>query len=165
MTFQPQVVLHISDLHFGSDKSESEKAVRALALEGLVSAILALDEEWRPTIVCISGDIAWKGRAGEYVEAAQWLKGTLDKLSVSPDHVLICAGNHDIDRSKVSFSRPRSPRKADQFLAVPIDSGAPSHSLSTSILRRRLVFKSCGSVPNRRTSSASVCWRESLSAR
>ena len=124
MKFQPQVVLHISDLHFGSDKSESEKAVRALALEGLVSAILALDEEWRPTIVCISGDIAWKGRASEYVEAAQWLKGTLDKLGVSPDHVLICAGNHDIDRAKVTFSRPRSPRKADQFLAVPIDNGA-----------------------------------------
>ena len=117
----PQVILHLSDLHFGCDKSESERALRSLALDGLISAILKLDAEWQPTILCISGDVAWKGKAPEYQEASRWLNNLLNRLNISPDHVLICAGNHDIDRDAVIYSRPRDAADADQMLSVPID--------------------------------------------
>src|ERR1700722_5990492 len=116
-----QVILHLSDLHFGCDKSDSERAARALALEGLNAAVLKLPPEWKPTIVCISGDIAYKGLASEYEEAAVWLTNLLKDLDIRPDHVVICAGNHDIDRNAVAYDRPKDAAQADHMLAVPID--------------------------------------------
>lgn len=116
-----QVILHLSDLHFGCDKSDSERALRELALNGLSSAVRKLEPEWQPTIVCISGDIAYRGRAAEYKEAAAWLVKLLKELNVPADHVLICPGNHDLDRNKVTYDRPKDGVEADNALAVPLD--------------------------------------------
>jgi hypothetical protein len=116
-----QVILHLSDLHFGCDKSDSERAARALALEGLNAAILKLQPEWKPTIVCISGDIGYKGLVSDYEEAVVWLTKLLKDLDIAPDHVLICAGNHDIDRNTVTYDRPKDAIEADQMLALPLD--------------------------------------------
>ena len=116
-----QVILHLSDLHFGCDKSDSERAARALALEGLNAAILKLQPDWKPTIVCISGDIGYKGLVSDYEEAAVWLTKLLKDLDIAPDHVLICAGNHDIDRDTVTYGRPKDAIEADQMLALPLD--------------------------------------------
>jgi predicted MPP superfamily phosphohydrolase len=116
-----QVILHLSDLHFGCDKSDSEIAARALALEGLNAAIMKLPPEWKPTIICISGDIAYKGLASEYEEATVWLTKLLNDLGIRPDHVVTCAGNHDIDRNAVTYDRPKDAAEADQMLAVPLD--------------------------------------------
>lgn len=116
-----QVILHISDVHFGCDKSESARASRQLALDGITSAILKLEPEWRPTIVCLSGDIAYRGKSPEYEEASKWLAKLLKELSIPPDHVVICAGNHDIDREKVTYARPKDAGEADRMLSFPLD--------------------------------------------
>jgi predicted MPP superfamily phosphohydrolase len=117
-----QAILHLSDLHFGGDKSESARAARKLALDGLASTIRSLESEWQPTILCISGDIAFKGIKSDYDEASAWLRKLLADLKLSADHVLICAGNHDIDRTKVNYARPSNPTEADQMLSMPLDS-------------------------------------------
>jgi Calcineurin-like phosphoesterase len=116
-----QVILHISDVHFGCDRSESARASRQLALDGVTSAILKLEPEWRPTIVCLSGDIAYRGKSPEYEEASKWLAKLLKELSIPPDHVVICAGNHDIDREKVTYARPKDAGEADRMLSFPLD--------------------------------------------
>jgi hypothetical protein len=117
-----QIILHLSDLHFGCDRSDSERAARALALDGINAAILKLQPVWKPTIVCISGDIGYKGLASDYEEAAEWLTKLLKDLGIPWDHVLICAGNHDIDRDAVTYDRPKDATESDQMLAVPLDS-------------------------------------------
>jgi Calcineurin-like phosphoesterase len=116
-----QVVLHLSDVHFGCDKSDSARALRQLALDGITSAILKLEPEWRPTIVCLSGDIAYRAKSSEYEGAAEWLAKLLKELSIPSDHVVICAGNHDIDREKVTYSLPRDAGEADRMLSFPLD--------------------------------------------
>ena len=116
-----QVILHLSDVHFGCDRSESARALRQLALDGITSAILKLEPEWRPTIVCLSGDIANRGKSSEYEEAAKWLESLLRELSIPPDHIVICAGNHDIDREKVTYARPADATEADKMLSCPLD--------------------------------------------
>jgi hypothetical protein len=116
-----QVILHLSDVHFGCDKSESARALRQLALNGITSAILKLEPEWRPSIVCLSGDVAYRGKSSEYEEAAKWLEKLLGELSIPPDHILICAGNHDIDRDKVAYARPADATEADKMLSCPLD--------------------------------------------
>jgi hypothetical protein len=116
-----QVVLHLSDVHFGCDKSESARALRQLALDGISSAILKLEPEWRPTIVCLRWDIAYRGRSSDYEEAAKWLEKLLEELSIAPDHVVISAGNHDIDRDKVTYAGPADATEADKMLSYPLD--------------------------------------------
>jgi hypothetical protein len=60
MNAKRHVVIHLTDLHFGQDTSRDQIAARDLALAGVVKTIDGLESDWRPTLVCISGDIGWK---------------------------------------------------------------------------------------------------------
>ena len=51
------VILHISDLHFGWGGQEKERAERDLALNGLLNQLRALEKDWAPHLICVSGDI------------------------------------------------------------------------------------------------------------
>ena len=116
-----EIVLHLTDLHFGWDKETSKLAERKIVLDSLIDTVAALHRDWKPTIVCVTGDIAWHGSAKDYSEAEEWLRRLLDRIGLSFADVLACAGNHDSDRNQASsFSRPRDHSEADQVLRVPI---------------------------------------------
>ena len=67
------VILHLTDLHFGRDQDENELTARNLALTALLNEVASLDDDWKPTVVCVTGDMANKGRATEYELAARWI--------------------------------------------------------------------------------------------
>jgi len=49
------VILHISDLHFSSNqkiKKEKEKI-----MSSLLDVLIQLEPEWKPNVICVSGDI------------------------------------------------------------------------------------------------------------
>jgi len=116
-----EVVLHLTDLHFGWDKDTSKLAERKIVLDSLIDELAYLHCDWKPTIVCVTGDIGWHGSAQDYVEAEAWLKKLLDRIGLTFADVLVCAGNHDIDQNQSStLSRPRDHAEADQVLRVPI---------------------------------------------
>lgn len=97
-------LLHLSDLHFGmeakSDKEQSLSAQRKNTLDTLEETLRGLPREWRPDLVVISGDIAWKGRTGDYEAAAQWLTSNiLEPWALKSSDLIICPGNHDLDRN------------------------------------------------------------------
>ena len=118
-----QIILHLTDLHFGCDNGANEVAARALALRGLLTALNSVEPDWKPTILCLTGDIGWKGLAGDYEQAQKWLKALIDKFGISEDRVLLCAGNHDIDRNvSQKYARPKDGPEADRILATPIAS-------------------------------------------
>ena len=58
-------ILHIMDLHFGTDRSITERDERHLALEELIVTVQGLDPSWVPSVVCVSGDLAFSGRPSE----------------------------------------------------------------------------------------------------
>jgi hypothetical protein len=116
----PVVVLHLTDLHFGWDGTRSETDNRTLALRSLIGELEKLDEECRPNIVCISGDIGWRGQESDYTLAKTWLSELLSKLKLSPSDMVVCPGNHDINRNEAIGMRPQSPGQADNVLSVPI---------------------------------------------
>jgi len=120
--------LHLTDLHFGWESTDpSKKAERQLVLDGLVDRVAALPKEWRPKIVCVSGDIAWKGKAPEYALAKEWMTRLLDRLELTFGDVVVCAGNHDTDRDVTGrIARPKDAKEADEILRAPI----ASHTLS-----------------------------------
>jgi len=123
MSDENRVILHLSDLHFGCDRSTSEVAGRELALQGLLTAVQGLEPEWRPTIICITGDIGWRGQASDYTIADEWLSSLLSGLGLRSERVFPCAGNHDIDRAiSQRYARPKDGLEADRILAVPFAS-------------------------------------------
>lgn len=95
----PPVLLHISDLHFGWEGSASQGEDRTLCLRGLLQCLRDLDDSWKPTVVCVTGDIGWRGAVEDYRNAREWLLELLTELKLTPSSLLLCPGNHDSDRS------------------------------------------------------------------
>ena len=117
-----ETLLHISDIHFGWDKNDDVgKANRTACLNGLIQALKELDEKWKPTIVCLSGDVGWSGKASDYQEAQVWLQKLLGTCSLPWSDLILCPGNHDIQRAVAeSIARPASSDEADRVLRTPI---------------------------------------------
>lgn len=113
-------ILHLTDLHFG-DEDAAKRAARQLVLDGMIEHIAQLPKEWRPELICISGDIAWKGRVDEYALAKAWLTKLLARLGLGFERVVVCAGNHDVDRGITGrMGRPSDAAEADEILTAPI---------------------------------------------
>lgn len=88
-------LLHLSDIHFGSDKHAFER--RGKSDPAALAAILAkLPGDQRPSLIVISGDIGWSGEKPDYDDALIFCQVLQDKLSVP---ILLVPGNHDVDRS------------------------------------------------------------------
>jgi predicted MPP superfamily phosphohydrolase len=114
-------ILHLSDLHFGWDVDERGRADRDLALKGLLRLISEIEPQWKPTVVCITGDIGWRGQAGDYTEAEKWIRQLLDLLDLPPEALFMCPGNHDSNRSIAKLNkRPSVSAEADEWLIVPL---------------------------------------------
>jgi len=116
-------ILHLSDLHFGIEPSPdigpTAVAQRNNTLNSLLMELSCLEPEWQPRIVVVSGDIGWKGKKEDYEKARTWLDSLLSILKLTPDELILCPGNHDIDRDKtISMRRPASPKEADDWLKV-----------------------------------------------
>ena len=117
-------ILHLSDLHFGMEPTEkiSSTAVdrRNLTLKGMVKALEKVDPEWMPNVVVVSGDIGWKGVESDYKKAKDWLtERLLPVLKLSPRNLIVCPGNHDIDRAKtIGMLPPPSSKEADEWLKL-----------------------------------------------
>jgi 3',5'-cyclic AMP phosphodiesterase CpdA len=112
----PLVILHLSDLHFGwNGADKNELANRNLALNGLLSRLAELDREWKPDLVCITGDIGWAGEKNDYKATKEWILNLLDTLSLTPDDLFVCPGNHDSYRPlAITNARPGTAEEADQ---------------------------------------------------
>jgi predicted MPP superfamily phosphohydrolase len=114
-------ILHLSDLHFGWDGDERGRTDRDLALKGLLRQLRRVEPEWKPEVVCVTGDIGWKGQTSDYVEAGRWLGEVLDLLGLSPEALFLCPGNHDSNRTEAQLNpRPTTSAEADERLVVPI---------------------------------------------
>src|ERR1017187_4560911 len=112
-------LLHLSDLHFGYDQDDTARAQRTESLDLLVKEIGKLQAGWKPGILVISGDLTWQGRACGYTELAEWLtKKLFPATGLSAADLVVCPGNHDIDRD-AAFSlldRTLDPKRADELL-------------------------------------------------
>jgi hypothetical protein len=116
------VILHLTDLHFGyKSASNSERDNRQLALDSLLSTIGAIHEDWKPSIICLSGDIAYSGSREDYQLALVWLRQLLEACQIGPERVIACPGNHDVIRARaLQQERPSNAGIADRILITDI---------------------------------------------
>ena len=106
-------ILHLSDLHFGIEVSDScpinRKKDHERALEKLIATLRTIPiqhPDWKPDVVAISGDIGWSASETDYQAATEFLLKLLDSFGLSSTDLLCCPGNHDLikDRNRSLFN-------------------------------------------------------------
>jgi len=109
----------LSDLHFGWGTASQEIDDLQLTLDSLLDAVAGLKGEWRPNCICISGDIGGKGAEGDYQQAKRWLDKLLGRLKLSTDALIICPGNHDVNKIVAGkYEKPDGDKVADEILGT-----------------------------------------------
>lgn len=115
--------LHLSDMHFGisqnGSEDETESAIRSNYMDELAGIIYTVSQNKRIDFILITGDIAWKAAAGDYRKAENWLKNVMRRCGISSDRLLLCPGNHDVEREDVEALKfPADQKTADKYLRV-----------------------------------------------
>ena len=113
--------LHISDTHFGlersKDMSASDIAARNTYMDRLTEEISKINIKHKIDYIFFSGDVAWSASQEDYACASIWLKQLIKKINLPSESVFICPGNHDIDRNEVDdIQVPSRQEDANRFL-------------------------------------------------
>lgn len=89
-------IVHIADIHACKDEdTELSKRVDAFIADIRKMSI-------SPDVLVVSGDLAFSGKVEEYSIVERNVIGRIcTKLKIPPDRVVLCIGNHDIEREKV----------------------------------------------------------------
>ena len=115
------VILHISDLHFIKNTNEIVIAKNDTIQRDLIRRLQELREQWKPNILCITGDISDKNKDGGYEQAQIFISRLADELGISPNNIVVCPGNHDFDRKKADrFFHNKTIQEVIDNFKVPI---------------------------------------------
>lgn len=135
----PIRVLHLSDFHFSEKRQWDQDPV----LLGLAAEVRKMSAAGlMPDLIAVTGDIADRGLASEYVLAKAWFKDQLlPAAGVGIDALWIVPGNHDVNRSAIkpmvkayqeTLRKSGSQDELKAALADPDERG--------SLLRRQAAF-------------------------
>lgn len=102
----PAIFVHVSDIHFGQERDDRvhiHADVKQQLIADAKEVVSEIAEEGAHGIL-VTGDIAQSGKWEEYEEAGRWLDELAGNIGVKIHRVQMVPGNHDLDRSKLSFS-------------------------------------------------------------
>ena len=94
-------ILHLSDLHFSSDKAILKSNIN-LVNNSMLEHIAALAAGIDPfDLAVITGDIAFSGRTEEYRLAGEFCSKLMTASHLDKNSLFVVPGNHDLDRSTI----------------------------------------------------------------
>lgn len=102
----PAIFVHVSDIHFGQetdDRVHIHADVKQQLIEDAREVVASLPGGVAHGIL-VTGDIAQSGTWAEYQDAGKWLDNLAASIGVEIHRVQMVPGNHDLDRTKLSFS-------------------------------------------------------------
>ena len=102
----PAVFVHVSDIHFGQERN-ARLHIHADVKQQLISDAREVVANIAGGVahgILVTGDIAQSGQWPEYQAAGKWLDELAANIGVEIHQVQMVPGNHDLDRSKLSFS-------------------------------------------------------------
>lgn len=114
------VILHISDLHFNSEK-DTETATRKNILDELIKTLKDLDIYWKPEIIVISGDIGFYGKQEDYKIAKIWIDKLCGTFKISNNNLVLAPGNHDLNLDNIPDEYKKVPisrEEAEKYLKI-----------------------------------------------
>lgn len=130
----PAVFVHVSDIHFGQEKDDRVH-INADVKQQLIDDARDVISNIAGGVahgILVTGDIAQSGRWTEYEDAGKWLDELAASIGVAIHRVQMVPGNHDLDRSKLSFSgkqildhiRAGGAKEYEEILSNPTDRAA-----------------------------------------
>lgn len=99
------ILVHLSDIHFGQERSNKLVFVHEDARERLLDDAKTFAAKIAPKRIAgviVTGDIAYAGTTKEYLEAGKWLDRLTEAVGCGRSDVQVIPGNHDIDRGQIS---------------------------------------------------------------
>jgi hypothetical protein len=130
----PAVFVHVSDIHFGQEKDDRVH-IHADVKQQLIADAKEIVSDIAGGVahgILITGDIAQSGKWAEYEGAGRWLDELAANIGVEIHRVQMVPGNHDLDRSKLSFAgnqilehiRAGGTKEYEDILSNPTDRSA-----------------------------------------
>lgn len=111
--------LHLSDLHFGCEKGETEEELRKNYIRDFLKKIEQIRDEKKIDYIFITGDIGWKAAEDDYAGAEAFLRNLLEKCALEADRLFLCPGNHDVNREiSGDWRYPENQKSADSFFEL-----------------------------------------------
>jgi hypothetical protein len=102
----PAVFVHVSDIHFGQEKDDRVH-IHADVKQQLIADAKEVVSNLAGGVahgILVTGDIAQSGKWAEYEDAGKWLDELAASIGVEIHQVQMVPGNHDLDRSELSYS-------------------------------------------------------------
>ena len=96
--------IHLSDLHFGQERG-SDLHLHRDVRERLVDdagKLAAKEAGGEMDGILVSGDIAFSGKEGQYLEARKWLADLTEAIGCGDENVVVVPGNHDVNRDEIT---------------------------------------------------------------
>jgi len=102
----PAVFVHVSDIHFGQERDDRVHIHADVKQQLINDAKEVVSDIAGGTAhgILVTGDIAQSGKWTEYEDAGRWLDELAASIGVEIHRVQMVPGNHDLDRSKLSFA-------------------------------------------------------------
>lgn len=130
----PAVFVHVSDIHFGQEKDDRVH-IHADVKQQLIADAKEVVSKIAGGIahgILVTGDITQSGKWAEYEDAGKWLDELAASVGVEIHRVQMVPGNHDLDRSKLSFAgkhildhiRAGGTKEYEEILSNPTDRAA-----------------------------------------
>jgi predicted phosphodiesterase len=94
--------VHLSDIHFGQEKTEGRRITHNDAKGRLIADAQRQAKDLVIEGIIVTGDVAYAGKDEEFKEAGAWLDELANAVGCKRTAVQVVPGNHDIDRSQIS---------------------------------------------------------------
>lgn len=102
--------LHLSDMHVRLPGATAGEPTRYGLYDAnvVLRALLAdvkeriAEDDLRPDLILVSGDVAFSGKADEYALAALFFADLLAATGLLGERLFLVPGNHDVDRGRIS---------------------------------------------------------------
>jgi len=128
------VFVHVSDIHFGQEKDDRVH-IHADVKQQLIADAKEVVSNIAGGVahgILVTGDITQSGTWAEYENAGKWLDELAASIGVEIHRVQMVPGNHDLDRSKLSFAgkhildhiRAGGIKEYEDILSNPTDRAA-----------------------------------------
>ncbi len=124
--------LHLSDLHFRA--GEQHTWDQNIVLRKLLDDVRELiePEGLRPSLIVVTGDIAFCSAPQEYVLAAAFFDELLRVTGLPKARLFVAPGNHDVDRGAIT--------RGARALAATLKTAEAISDVLTTATDRRLIF-------------------------
>jgi calcineurin-like phosphoesterase family protein len=94
--------VHLSDIHFGQEKTMGVKITHDDAKACLIADARRQTKDMDITGIIVTGDVAYAGKREEFQQAGVWLDDLAAAVRCPKTEVQVVPGNHDIDRDHIS---------------------------------------------------------------